>query len=183
MIKVGLLGDSIRQIGYGTKVPELLGKDYTVFQPDDNCRFAKYTLRGIFDWKQQLSDCDIIHWNNGLWDVTNLFGDGTFSSPKEYSNDILRIGKLLKRFTPKVIFATTTPVRSNNSFNKNANIENFNSLVVPSLKDMGIIINDLYSAISSDIEKYIRADDCIHLTEAGIDVCAKQVVKVIKLLG
>ena len=46
MIKVTLLGDSIRMIGYGLEVPALLGEDFEVFQPDDNCRFAKYTLRG-----------------------------------------------------------------------------------------------------------------------------------------
>ena len=44
MIKVTLLGDSIRMIGYGLEVPALLGEDFEVFQPDDNCRFAKYTL-------------------------------------------------------------------------------------------------------------------------------------------
>ena len=57
MIKVALLGDSIRQIGYGTKVPELLGCDYSVFQPEDNCRFAKYTLRMLFDERENLKDC------------------------------------------------------------------------------------------------------------------------------
>lgn len=50
MIRVTLLGDSIRMIGYGLKVPVLLRDDFEVFQPKDNCRFAKYTLRGLFDW-------------------------------------------------------------------------------------------------------------------------------------
>ena len=40
--------------------------------------------------------------------------------------------------------------------------------------------NDLNAIVSQDILKYIREDDKIHLTEAGIEVCAKQVVKVIK---
>lgn len=40
MKKVTLLGDSIRQIGYGTRVPQLLGSKFEVFQPEDNCRFA-----------------------------------------------------------------------------------------------------------------------------------------------
>lgn len=39
MIKVALLGDSIREIGYGTVVPQMLGDDYEVFQPAENCRF------------------------------------------------------------------------------------------------------------------------------------------------
>ena len=77
MIKVTLLGDSIRQIGYGTRVPEMLGEEYEVFQPEDNCRFVKYTLRLFFDYRDQIKDSDVIHWNNGLWDIpAKLFEDG-----------------------------------------------------------------------------------------------------------
>ena len=75
MKKVTLLGDSIRMIGYGLKVPELLGEEYDVFQPDDNCRFAKYTLRGLFDWKEQyhlLSPCALII-IFALWQSTESF--------------------------------------------------------------------------------------------------------------
>ena len=76
MKKVTLLGDSIRLIGYGTRVPELLCNEYEVFQPDDNCRFAKYTLRMLFDYKEQIKGSDVIHWNNGLWDiVSGMFDD------------------------------------------------------------------------------------------------------------
>ena len=69
MIKVTLLGDSIRAIGYGKMVPELLGSDFEVFQPNDNCRFSKYTLRGLFEWDKQMEGTKIVHWNNGLWDI------------------------------------------------------------------------------------------------------------------
>lgn len=47
MKKVVLLGDSIRPVGYGPRVPELLGSDYEVYQPDENCRFVKYTPRRL----------------------------------------------------------------------------------------------------------------------------------------
>ena len=59
MKKIVLLGDSIRLWGYGTKVPQLLGDEYEVCQPEDNCRFAKYTLRGIFDWNDIIKDADV----------------------------------------------------------------------------------------------------------------------------
>lgn len=49
MKKVILLGDSIRLIGYGTKLPEILGADYDVWQPEENCRFSNYTLRMVFE--------------------------------------------------------------------------------------------------------------------------------------
>ena len=63
MKKVVLLGDSIRLIGYGKRVVELLGDQCTVWQPEDNCRFAKYTLRMLFDEQQNIKNADVIHWN------------------------------------------------------------------------------------------------------------------------
>jgi len=178
MKKVALLGDSIRLIGYGTKVPELLGEEYEVFQPELNCRFVKNTLRMLFDYKEQLNGCDVIHWNNGLWDVCTLFEDGKpFTSEGEYVDNMLRVARLLKGITPSVIFATTTPVRKENPNTDNSLIDRYNALIVPELKKMGFVINDLNSLVKQDVEKYIRSDDMIHLTDAGIDLCAEQVAK------
>lgn len=183
MKKVALLGDSIRAFGYGTKVPAMLGEEYSVFQPEENCKFAKYTLRGLFDWKDDLKGCDVIHWNNGLWDVADLFGDGQlFSSDEEYVSTMLRVADILKSYSSKIIFATTTPVRLGHEHNTNKDIERFNALIVPRLQEKGVIINDLYSIVRPHLNEYIREDDKIHLTDEGIEVCAKQVVAVIKSL-
>ena len=179
MIKVTLLGDSIRMIGYGTKVPELLGEDYEVFQPEVNCKFAKFTLRGLFDWEQQMAGSRIVHWNNGLWDLCNLFGDGLFSTEDEYVQNMLRIADLLLKKYDKVIFATTTPVASENQYNSNADIERYNALIVPLLQEKGVIINDLHKVVSADIDRYI-CEDHIHLSEEGIKVCSEQVARIIR---
>lgn len=180
MKKVALIGDSIRQIGYGTKVPQLLGGEFEVVQPTDNCRFCKYTLRGVsLEWKKIIENCDVIHWNNGLWDFNDL-GDGVFTSPEEYIETMVRIAKILKANARTVIFATTTPVRPENPHHSNERIKEYNDLIVPILKDMGIVINDLYSTVSKDIDSYILKEDLIHLTEKGTDVCSKQVADIIK---
>ena len=179
MIKVTLIGDSIRAIGYGKMVPELLGSDFEVFQPEENCRFAKYTLRGIFDWKEQMEGTNIVHWNNGLWDICNLFGDGAFSSEEEYISNILRIADILLNKYDKVIFATTTPVRPENQYDSNKLIERYNQIIVPKLREKGVIINDLHSLVSTDVYRYI-SQDTIHLTEEGIKLCAEQVAMIIK---
>ena len=181
MKKVVLLGDSIRQIGYGTKVPELLGEGYEVWQPEDNCRFVKYTLRMLFDYKEQMQNSDIIHWNNGLWDIcTGLFGDGeAFTSEEEYVTNMLRVAKLLKQYGKRVIFATITPVHNEYVYNKNSVIQRYNELIVPKLQEIGIEINDLHASVMQDLYKYIGADQ-IHLSEEGIELCAQQVVKAIK---
>ena len=179
MKKVVLLGDSIRLFGYGTKVPELLGEGYTVFQPEDNCRFTKYTLRMLFDLKNEIEGADVIHWNNGLWDCTELFDDGVFTPEEEYVENCLRIARLLKKITPNVIFATTTPSRDDYKYTHNDKIDRFNELIVPILKKEGIKINDLNGAIRKDKMKYI-CDDKLHLSPDGIALCADLVVKEIK---
>ena len=180
MKKVVLLGDSIRLWGYGTKVPEMLKDEYEVCQPEDNCRFTKYTLRGLFDWAELLKDADIIHWNNGLWDATELFGDGTFTTEEEYISDCTRIARILKKITPNVIFATSTPVWDEFEYTHNDKIQRFNEIIVPVLEREGVMINDLYSAVSKDVHKYIVEVDKIHLSEEGKELCAKMVVDCIK---
>ena len=177
--KITLLGDSIRMIGYGPKVPEMLGDNYEVFQPNDNCRFAKYTLRGLFDWNDSMKDSDVIHWNNGLWDTTECMGDGIFTNEEEYVENMLRIARLLKQITPNVIFATTTPTHPEYPYNHNDKIDRYNEILVPKLKEMGVTINDLNAAIKENIPEYI-CEDQIHLSEKGAQVAAELVVKVIK---
>ncbi len=178
-MKITLLGDSIRLIGYGKKTEELLGSEFEVFEPEDNCRFSKYMLRGIFDWANQMEGSRIVHFNCGLWDICNLFGDGTFTTEAEYIENMCRIADILLSKYDKVIFATTTPVSEKNIYNKNSDIEKFNAIITPVFKEKGIIINDLYSLIASDIDRYI-SEDTIHLSGEGIEIAAMQVAEVIK---
>ena len=179
-MKITLLGDSIRQIGYGQILHKLLGDEFEIFQPSENCRFSKYTLRGLFDWEKDMAGSRIVHWNNGLWDVCDLFGDGAFSSEEEYKANMLRIADILLSRYDRVIFATTTPVTNKNGYGKNLVIERYNKMIVPLLEEKGVIINDLHSIIVKDIDRYIRQDDNIHLSEAGIEVASKQVADIIK---
>ena len=161
--KIALLGDSIRLLGYGKKVEQMLGNDYDVFQTEDNCRFAKYTLRMLFDYAENLKDCDVIHWNNGLWDCT----------------DMVRIAKILKKITPNVIFATTTPTKPTYKYTKNSKIDRYNQIIVPKLQELGISINDLNALIKGKEDEMI-CDDEIHLSEKGIEVCSNAVYNAIK---
>lgn len=175
-MKVTLIGDSLRQ-QYGPKVAELLKDEFQVWQPAENCRFAKYTLRGLFDWRNDMAGSDIVHWNNGHWDLCNLFGDGPFSTEEEYVQNMLRILELLQSRHKVIIFATTSPVLKD-GFNTNAAVERYNEIIVPLLQERGVIINDLHSLIKSDLQRYMSADT-IHLSEEGIKVCAERVAECI----
>lgn len=178
--KVVLLGDSIRMIGYGPRVARMLGADYEVWQPEENCRFAQYTLRGLFDWAGEMAGAEVIHWNNGLWDICDLFGDGAFTEEETYARTMTRIADILRARAPRVIFATTTPVRQENPYNSNRVIQRYNERIVPKLRELGVEINDLNALLSPDIQRYIRADDLIHLTEEGIELCAGAVARSIR---
>ena len=179
MKKVVLLGDSIRLMGYGEPVAKSLSEDFEVWQPSENCRHAQHTLRGLFDWREDLNGADIIHWNNGHWDLCDLFGDGNFTPIDRYVEEMVRIATLLKARAKTVIFATTTPVRPENRYNKNSDVERFNQELIPRLKEMGIVINDLYTPLSRDIPRYI-CSDLIHLSEEGTALCAQYVEDAIR---
>ena len=183
-IKVSLWGDSIRfgsysYAGYGNRAAELLGEDFEVFQPNENCEYAKHTLRMLFDYEERMRGCRIVHFNVGHWDLCDLFGDGSFSTEEEYRENMLRIVRIMKSRYDKIIFATTTPVRPENQYNKNSTIARFNEIAVEALSAEGVIINDLNALLVGDIERYI-CPDFIHLTAEGVEVCAKAVADIIK---
>ena len=177
-MKVTLIGDSIRQ-QYGPRVAEILKDEFQVWQPAENCRFAKYTLRGLFDWRNDMAGSDIVHFNCGHWDLCNLFGDGPFTSEQEFVDTMLRVLKLLQEKHKVIIYATTTPV-ARDGYNRNDVIERYNEIIVPLLRERGVIINDLHTLVKTDVERYIRTSDTIHLTEEGIEACAAQVAKCIR---
>lgn len=181
MKKVILLGDSIRLIGYGEPVAEMLTKDgYEVWQPDENSRFCQFVLRQIFDKAAIIRDADVVHFNSGEWDICDLFGDGVFTDEQTYIRTMLRIVKVLKNLGVKhLIFATTTPVRPKSTHNNNDVIRHYNDVIVPLLAAEGCIINDLWSIVNADIDRFVR-DDTIHLSDEAIPLCARQTVELIK---
>ena len=179
MQKVVLLGDSIRLLGYGNAAAQALAEEFEVWQPEDNCRYAKYTMRGLYEWRKELEGADIIHWNNGLWDLCTMVDDENFTPLELYADEMVRLAGMLKKRAKTVIFATTTPIRSGNPHMSNGDIEAYNAAVVPRLKAMGIVINDLHGLVRADVDRYI-CDDLTHLSEEGSALCTTQVEKVIR---
>ena len=192
MVKILLLGDSIRG-GYQHKVQEKLGENYKVFAPNDNCRFSAYTLNSVRFWlglqalpevKEFMTEPDIIHWNNGLWDVARLFGENRcFCSLDEYLSNMERTYNFLRKNTKaKIILATTTPTRKEKELDPMvshfvADIERYNKALIERLGDKVDCVNDLFSLVMSEREKIIREDDLIHLTDYGKEVCSNAVVQ------
>ena len=184
-MKIVLFGDSQRQTfcGYGKRVEEILkAEGHEVFQPEDNGRFTKYLLRQIIDFRKEIQDADIIHFNAGHWDVGVMFKSDNepFTSLDEYLANLRRIVAELKTITPHVIFDTTSPVREGHQDETNAMIEKYNAAAVKLMKELNVRVNDMYNVVLPQLEECVKPiPDCVHQTEKGKIVQSDQVLKVI----
>lgn len=188
MRKIFLIGDSIRfgatnSPGYGVIVQERLAEQATVYAPNDNCRFAQYTLRYLHEWAGGLpkEEIDVVHWNNGHWDVLRLFGDEPFTDIEYYGETLKRIYKRIRLLFPnaKIIFALTTSVKEEwcgkDFSRKNSDIERYNQKAVEVLTPLGVEINDLYS-VTQDFDDSLRSD-FVHFKEEGCKILADAVIE------
>ena len=193
MRTVFLIGDSIRcgsrnSPGYGSIVARRLEGEYRVVQPDGNCQFSLYTLRHLRDWVRDLalSEADLVHWNNGLWDCAFVDGDTEPLVPPEvYAHTLVRIHRTLRHFFPeaKIIFALTTPIIEASygpGFRrKNAVIREYNRIAVETLSPLDVSFNDLY-AVTESMTADDYADRKTHFNAAADEILADAVVAAIR---
>lgn len=191
MKNIYLIGDSIRfgsatSPGYEIYVKEKLDGKCNVYSPDENCRFAQYTLRALCDWAG-LVDADeisVVHWNNGLWDVLRLHGDEPLTPIEVYVHMLERVFKKLKLLFPKaeIIFALTTPVIETAApkgwRRYNAEIEEYNNAAQELMDKLGVKINDLYSIAKKFDDSYYA--DWTHFNEKGAKILADAVIESMK---
>ena len=187
MKEVLLLGDSIRQ-AYQSGVVERLSGIANVSAPGENCRFAAYTLNSLRWRLPGFPKPDVIHWNNGLWDLAILYG-GTecFTTLDNYMDAIKKTLEQLRKTGAQIIFATTTPCHPDKgsynptmpSYTRNADVERYNAAVVDFMEKENIPINDLWSVVYPHIFEYI-SEDLIHPNDAGKAALADAVADKIK---
>ena len=186
MKKVILIGDSIR-MGYDKYIKEALHGMAEVYYPDENCRFAQYVLRYAHEWKKNLAwptDADLVHWNAGLWDALELFGDEPLSTIDYYENAIKRIDKRLRFLFPnaKIVFATSPAVveemANPDFFRHNETIKKYNEAAIRALSNTDTVINDLWS-ITENLPKSIHSDWVHYYTDKGTEIIGGKVLSVI----
>lgn len=177
--RVLLLGDSIRK-NYEDVVRRELADLCDVTAPEENCRFAKFALNELERWIDACGEPDLVHWNIGLWDSAVVCKeDGMFTSPEEYLLYMSRILRELRRHTPRILFATTTPVLPGSLNQHLEYIDRLNAVIVPYMQEQGIPINDLYALVKPRMKELLR-EDCIHLSEQGAEVCGGAVARAIR---
>lgn len=154
-----------------------------VFAPDENCRFAQYTLRYLHEWAGTVDkeNIDIVHWNNGLWDVLRLFGDDPFTPIDVYGEMLKRIYKRITILFPhaRILFALSTAVIeewANPDFIRyNHEIQAYNHKAEQIMNELGVQVNDLYS-VSAAFDSSLHSD-WVHFGAEGSALLANAVVK------
>ena len=191
MKKVILLGDSIR-MGYQDYVKEMLENEYDVIYNDwDNGRFAAYTLWQCNQLLKEHPDAELVHWNNGYWDMHQEAPMTEELSPvPEYQHFLRRIIKLCRDNNVKIIFAATTPVdeagvaedvtgtHSLIAYN-NDSVRKYNAAALEVMEAEKITVNDLYALCAARDDLY-KCEDHLHLTEEGYRACAAQIADCIR---
>ena len=186
MKKIILIGDSIR-MGYDKYVKEALEGTAELFYPEENSKFATYILRFAHEWKSRgkwPSDVDLIHWNAGLWDVIEMYGDGPLTPIEYYAQTIKRVDKRLRLLFPdaKIVFATSTAVleeKCHPQFKRyNATIDAYNKAAIDALSDTDTVINDLFAVTQTCPEEY-HSDAVHYYTDQGLELIGGKVLGVL----
>ncbi len=186
MKKIVLIGDSIR-MGYDKYVKDALKNVAEVYYPEENCKFAEYVLRFVHDWKGQGNwpeDVDLVHWNAGLWDCAELFGDDPLTSLSYYEEAIARIDQRLRMLFPKakIVFATSTAVIEELGYEDftrhNHIIMKYNNTAIKALSKTNTLINDLWT-ITANCPSSYHSDWVHYYTDEGTALIGNKVLSVI----
>ena len=189
MKNIFLIGDSIRfgappnSPGYGLYVKEALNGKANVYAPEENCRMAQYTLRYLHEWAKNTDSVkiDIVHWNNGLWDVLRINKDEPLTPCDVYVNMLERVYRRIVQLFPdaKIIFATSTAVIEEwadpDFFRYNTDIEKYNEAAKQLMNRLNVEVNDLYGLTKGFGENL--HSDWVHFNEKGSRLIADYVVK------
>lgn len=179
MKNVLLLGDS-RRMGYEPFVREMLSGRAQVFGPQENGRWAGYTLNSLRFWLNEFPVPDVVHWNCGLWDLGDDYQLGRpFSLPEEYRSAVERTVLVLRKFFPgaRIIFATTMPTTNPDT----AGIRAYNDIICQVARQENIPVDDLFATMHDKMVTYDRGDH-LHLNEEGNRIVAAQVAAAIERL-
>ena len=188
MKKIFLIGDSIRfgakgSPGYGIYVKEKLAGKAEVYAPTVNCSFAQYTFRFLHQWASDSprDEIDVVHWNNGLWDVLRLLGDDPFTDIEFYGVILTRLHKRIRLLFPnaKIVFALSTSVKeewtTEDFVRLNSDIERYNKKAIEVLSPLGVTFDDLYT-VSCSFDDSLRSE-FVHFGEEASSILADAVIR------
>jgi len=179
--RVLIIGDSI-SLGYTAPVRTALEGKANVHRPPGNCQ---HTGVGLANLKAWLGDgrWDVIHFNWGIWD-THMMDASTGQliatanesklapgsarvrhTPEQYRENLTKLVIMLKATGARLVWATTTPITTRKGERAEA-IARYNELTAQVMKEHGVEVDDLYSAVLPEAGKWQGGDGC-HFNATG----------------
>jgi len=179
--KVLLLGDSIR-MGYAPLVAKKLEGVVEIISPKDNGADTATTLKSLDTWLEAGKPL-IVHINCGLHDLKFSKKTSTFQVPgDDYEKNLKSIVERLKKITPHVVFATTTPIldarhaaRKADFDRKDKDVAAYNERAVKVMLELGVPVDDLNRIVQDGGPADMLGPDGTHYTKAGNERLAEAV--------
>lgn len=182
--RVLLVGDSIR-LGYGPAVAKQLAGRAEVVSPKVNFADTATTLK-LLDAALAEATAPpatgppptlIVHFNCGLHDLKRGAKTPTLRIPPgDYMTNLRLIVARLKKATPHVVFATTTPILDDRHAARNSGFDRYdrdvrayNLRAVAVMADLGVTVNDLNAVVHDGGPADLLGKDGTHYTPAGYD--------------
>jgi lysophospholipase L1-like esterase len=184
--KVLLLGDSIRE-GYAPLVAKKLEGVAEVVSPKENGSDTANTLKMLDKWLEAGKPV-VVHFNCGLHDLKFGKKSNAFQvPPDDYAKNLKTIAERLKKETPYIVFATTTPIiddrhaaRKADSDRFDKDVKAYNERAVKVLLELGVPVNDLYRIVQDGGPAEMLGKDGTHYTPAGNERLASAVTDCVK---
>ena len=178
--RVLLIGDSI-SIGYTLPVRALLAGKANVHRILTNGGPTPNGVAHLDEWLGA-GKWDVIHFNFGLHDLKFMPDTGRQQvSLEDYSANLEKIVRRLKKTRAKLIWCSTTPVPHAERLNPKRipeDVEAYNAAALKIMKKHGIAVDDLYTFALPRLAA-IQLPANVHYTPGGSDALATQVVAAI----
>lgn len=191
MKRVILLGDSIR-LGYEPLVREQLAGEAFVWGPAENGQHTVHLLMNFWQWVVSQQP-DVLHLNAGHWDTRHIIrgvADNIVPLP-QYRENVARAIRAAQQHTrARIIWATTTPffqapldrghARGGLAGRDATDIPRYNAAAVAVARDLGVVVNDLYTTVQAADPATLLSEDGVHFHAAGNEFLGRAVAAAIR---
>jgi len=195
--RVLIIGDSV-SVAYTLDVQKNLAGVANVHRIAANGGSTRTALGdyGLIRWLKPGEKWDVIHFNEGLHDLSYRFSDdrdkndkGEYASPtnggrpnvsvEQYEKNLRLIVARLKQTGAKLIFASTTPVPESDAakYVKDSELP-YNVVAKKVMTEEGVTWNDLWAAVKPR-QAELQGKRDVHFMTSGSAVLAKQVAEAI----
>lgn len=195
--RVLIIGDSV-SVAYTLDVRKNLAGVANVHRIPANGGSTRTALGdyGLIRWLKPSEKWDVIHFNEGLHDLSYRFPDdrdkndkGEYASPtnggrpnvslEQYEKNLRLIVARLKQTGAKLIFASTTPVPEADAakYVKDSELP-YNVVAKKIMAEEGVTWNDLWAAVKPKQDQ-LQGKRNVHFMASGSAVLAKQVAEAI----